>query len=49
VRYGAETPGENFDGAILEGSRIEFTYVPEPATLAPLALAAIPFLLIGRF
>ncbi len=26
-RYGGETPGENFDGVILETSRIEFDYV----------------------
>jgi hypothetical protein len=32
ARYGAETPGLDFDGVILDGSRIEFTYVPEPAT-----------------
>lgn len=27
-RYGGETPGENFDGAILGTSRIEFDYIP---------------------
>lgn len=31
-RYGAETPGLDFDGTILAGSRIEFDYVPEPGT-----------------
>jgi hypothetical protein len=29
ARYGGETPGEGFDGALLETSRIEFNYVPE--------------------
>jgi hypothetical protein len=29
ARYGGETPGENFEGALLETSRIEFNYVPE--------------------
>lgn len=41
VRYGAETPGEDFEGAILDGSRIEFDYVPEPATATLVALAAM--------
>lgn len=27
-RYGGETPGENFDGLILDSSRIEFDYIP---------------------
>jgi hypothetical protein len=31
-RFGAETPGEGYEGQILEGSRIEFEYVPEPGT-----------------
>ncbi len=34
TRFGAETPGLDFDGEILDGSRIEFTYVPEPAGVA---------------
>lgn len=38
-RFGAETPIENFSGAILEGSRIEFDYVPEPGTALLLGLA----------
>lgn len=40
TRFGAETPGEDFDGVILEGSRIEFDYVPEPASLTLLAIGA---------
>lgn len=40
-RYGAETPGFDFDGEILDGSRIEFDYVPEPASLALLGLTAL--------
>ena len=28
ARYGGETPGFDFDGTLLEGSRIEFDYVP---------------------
>lgn len=39
-RFGAETPIENFSGAILEGSRIEFDYVPEPTTLTLLGAGA---------
>lgn len=27
-RYGGETPGENFEGLLLETSRIEFDYIP---------------------
>ncbi len=33
TRLGTETPGQDFDGAILDGSRIELAYGPEPATL----------------
>ncbi len=38
TRFGAETPGQDFDGQILDGSGIEFTYVPEPTCLALLTL-----------
>jgi hypothetical protein len=31
ARYGGETPGKDFDGALLETSRIEFEFVPESA------------------
>lgn len=41
VRYGAETPGLDFDGEILPNSRIEMDYVPEPASLALLAVAGL--------
>lgn len=39
TRFGAETPGAGFAGTILDTSRIEFDTVPEPSTLALLALA----------
>jgi len=39
TRYGGETPGFDFDGVILDGSRIEIDYVPAPGGLAALALA----------
>jgi hypothetical protein len=29
ARYGGETPGENFDGILLDTSRIEFDYIPD--------------------
>jgi len=29
ARYGGETPGENFDGVLLDTSRIEFDYIDE--------------------
>ncbi len=38
ARYGGETPGENFDGRLLEGSRIEFHIVPESGGVYLLAL-----------
>lgn len=37
ARWGGETPGFDFDGVILDGSRIEIEYIPAAATLAPLA------------
>lgn len=40
ARWGAETPGFDFEGRILDGSRIEIEYVPTPATLLALGLAA---------
>lgn len=41
ARYGGETGGEFFDGALIPGSRIEFDYiVPEPGTVFLLALGA---------
>jgi hypothetical protein len=38
ARYGGETPGKGFDGQILEGSRIEFDFVPEPGAISLLLL-----------
>ena len=41
ARWGAETPGFDFSGRIVDGSRIEIEYVPAPATLAPLACSLL--------
>lgn len=41
ARWGAETPGFDFNGVIVDGSRVEIEYVPAPATLAPLACALL--------
>lgn len=41
ARFGAETPGEDFEGRVLDGSRIEFTYVPEPGALVLIAISAM--------
>ena len=49
ARYGGETPGENFDGTLLETSRIEFTFVPESGgTVSLLALSTLPLLCVAR-
>ncbi|MCC6677257.1 MAG: hypothetical protein IT436_08935 [Phycisphaerales bacterium] len=40
-RYGAETPGFEFDGLILDGSRIEFITVPGPSGLAAAGIAGL--------
>lgn len=40
-RWGGETPGLDFEGEILPGSRIEFDYVPSPAPAAVLALGGL--------
>ena len=37
-RYGGETPGKDFDGEILKGSRVEFDFVPEPGAVSLLLL-----------
>lgn len=42
-RFGAETPGMDFDGEILNGSRIEFITVPAPSALAMLGAAGLAF------
>ncbi len=34
TRYGGETPGENFDGVLLDTSRIEFDYISDGEDLA---------------
>ncbi|MBK7406503.1 MAG: hypothetical protein IPJ41_18390 [Phycisphaerales bacterium] len=41
ARWGGETPGFDFDGTILDGSRIEIDYVPTPGVSATLALGGI--------
>ena len=50
ARFAGETPGENFDGTILEGSRVEFDFASVPdnggismAACAGAALAAFGF------
>jgi hypothetical protein len=37
-RYGGETPGKDFDGSILKGSRVEIDFVPEPGAASLLLL-----------
>lgn len=49
TRFGAETPGQDFQGKILDGSRIEFTYVPEPNTLALVGIGVCAFVAVRRF
>ncbi len=39
-RYGGETPGENFDGLLLDSSRIEIDYIPAGGGDLTLASAA---------
>ena len=46
TRFGAETPGQDFDGEILDGSRIEFTYVPEPSSVALAGIGAVVLCLL---
>ncbi len=41
ARWGGETPGLDFDGEILDGSRIEIEYIPAPATLVTLLAAMV--------
>jgi hypothetical protein len=44
ARYGGETPGEDFDGSVLQGSRIEFDFVPEPTTVSLLLVGGFAFI-----
>jgi hypothetical protein len=45
ARYGGETPGENFDGALLGTSRIEFNYVPElSGTILLFVIGTVPLI-----
>ena len=48
ARYGGETPGEDFNGAVLSGSRIEFDFVPEPGTFFLLTLGAVRLMIVTR-
>jgi hypothetical protein len=48
ARYGGETPGKDFDGAILKGSRIEFDFVPEPGAVSLILLGGAALLGFGR-
>jgi len=48
TRFGAETPGQDFVGEILDGSRIEFTYVPEPGTIVLIGIG-VSALGVARF
>jgi hypothetical protein len=41
ARWGGETPGFDFDGVIVDGSRIEIDYVPAPASAAALGLGGL--------
>jgi hypothetical protein len=41
ARWGGETPGFDFEGEILDGSRIEIDYVPAPASIAALGVAGL--------
>ncbi len=40
-RYGGETPGKDFDGEILKGSRVEFDFVPEPRAVSLILLGGV--------
>ena len=49
ARYGGETPGENFDGVLLETSRIEFDYVPElGGTILLFLIGTLPLFCTAR-
>ena len=49
ARYAGETPGENFAGALLESSRIEFNYVPESGgTILLFVIGTLPVLWTAR-
>jgi hypothetical protein len=49
ARYGGETPGENFEGTILEGSRVEFDFasVPDNGGISTAACAGVALLAFG--
>ena len=50
LRYGGETPGKGFDGAVLEGSRIEFDFVPEPGAISLILVGGVTLIgLRARF
>lgn len=41
TRWGGETPGFDFQGEILEGSRIEIEYVPAPGALVAMGVGLL--------
>jgi hypothetical protein len=40
-RYGGETPGKDFDGTILKGSRVEIDFVPEPGAVSLILVGGV--------
>jgi hypothetical protein len=49
ARFAGETPGENFDGTILEGSRVEFDFgsVPDNGGISMAACAGVALVGFG--
>jgi hypothetical protein len=49
ARFAGETPGENFDGTILEGSRVEFDFasVPDNGGISMAACAGVALVAFG--
>ncbi|HZW08285.1 MAG TPA: PEP-CTERM sorting domain-containing protein [Phycisphaerales bacterium] len=41
TRWGGETPGFDFEGVIVDGSRIEIDYVPAPASIGALGIGGL--------
>ena len=49
ARFAGETPGENFDGTLLEGSRVEFDFVsvPDSGSISMAACAGVTLVAFG--